>query len=158
MQPPSGKPATNTQGTPQAPRPTIVVIDASATSIALYERSIKTLGVDLAVFESSQTSLAYLKHNPASLIFLELMLPGQDGLSLLRELRAGDHRPHTPVIVVTSKDYMQDRNQARGLGVIDFLAKPLRSQEIRSLIQTYVLDPASTDTTQPAGEGERKPG
>lgn len=157
MQPPSGKPAPNKARAPRAPRPTIVVIDASPTSIALYERSIKSLGVDLAVFESSQTSLAYLKHNPASLIFLELLLPGRDGLSLLRELRAGDHRPQTPVIVVTSKDYMQDRNQARGLGVIDFLAKPLRSQEIRSLIQRYVLDPASTDAPRPAGEGQRKP-
>ncbi|MGI9335326.1 MAG: response regulator [Gammaproteobacteria bacterium] len=119
-------------------RPTIVVIDASAASISLYERSVKSLGVALAVFESSQTSLAYLKHNPADLIFLELMVPGQDGLSLLRELRAGDHHARTPVIVVTSKDYLQDRNQAQALGVKDFLAKPLRSQEIRNLIERHV--------------------
>ena len=137
--------------TPGAARPKVVVIDASAAAISLYERSVKSLGVDLAVFEASQTSLAYLKHNPADLIFLELMVPGQDGLSLLRELRADGQHARTPIIVVTSKVYLQDRNQAQALGVINFLAKPLRSQEIRALIQHHVKSAA--DQTDSRGDG-----
>lgn len=120
------------------PRPRVVVIDASAAAISLYERSVKALGVELAVFESSQTALAYLKHNRAELIFLELMVPGQDGLSLLEELRAHGLSNSVPIVIVTSKDYLQDRSQAARLGASEFLAKPLRSQELRKIIKRYI--------------------
>ena len=58
-----------------------------------------------------------------------------DGLSLLRRMRALDRHEKTPVVVMTSKDYAQDRNLAKQLGALEYLVKPLRSQEIREVIQ-----------------------
>ena len=75
-------------------------------------------------------------------------MPKKDGFTLLRELRALPEQREMPVVVVTSKDYAQDRALARDLGAREFLLKPLRSREIRSLIERYTgaqLRPISED-------------
>ena len=127
--------------------PKIVVIDDSPTSISLYQRSTQKLAVDLDAFESPGASLEYLDQNPADLIFLDILMREKDGLSVLRELRALDGHAETPVVIVTSKDYFQDRARAKELGARDYLVKPLRSQEIREIICKYTdAQPKQDDT------------
>jgi DNA-binding response OmpR family regulator len=64
---------------------------------------------------------------------------------MLKELRALPPHGETPVIMVTSKDYDQDRTVAKELGAIDFVIKPLTAREIRDLICKYTdAEPRST--------------
>lgn len=120
-----------------AKNPEIVVIDDSATSISLYELSIGPLDVNLRSFQSASESLAYLKDHKADLVFLDVLMREKDGLTLLKKLRGMKRHQNTAVVMVTSKDYHQDRHIARGLGVREYLVKPLRSQEIREIICKY---------------------
>ena len=115
-------------------QPSIVVIDDSPTSISLYERSSEPLDVALHTFMSPKQSVAFLRENPADLICLDVLTREKDGLSVLREIRKLADHADTPVVIITSKDYAQDRIQARELGAADYLLKPLRSQEIREII------------------------
>ena len=57
--------------------------------------------------------------------------------TFLREMRNLDRHHSSNVVVVTSKDYAQDRSIAKQLGALDYLVKPLRSQEIREIICKY---------------------
>jgi len=118
-------------------KPRIVVIDDSAASISLYRRSTEALNVHLVVFQSPAESLDYLKSNAADLIFTGIIMRGIDGWSILKRLRTWDHHKNTPTIVVTSKNYAQDRALAEELGAREYLVKPLRSQEIREIICKY---------------------
>jgi CheY-like chemotaxis protein len=118
-------------------KPVILVIDDSPTSISLYELSTESLDVELKAFRSPLDSLKYLKENPASLIFLDIIMREMDGLTVLKKVRDLAYHGQTPVIVVTSKDYAQDRSVAKQLGALDFLVKPLKSQEIREIIRQY---------------------
>lgn len=118
-------------------KPRIVVIDDSAASISLYRRSIETLNVDLEVFQTPTESLDYLESNPADLIFTAIIMRGIDGWGILKKLRNWEHHKNTPTVVVTSKNYAQDRILAQELGAREFLIKPLRSQEIREIICNY---------------------
>ncbi|NIM28897.1 MAG: response regulator [Gammaproteobacteria bacterium] len=120
-----------------AKNPEIVVIDDSPTSISLYELSIGPLDVNLRSFQSASESLAYLENHKADLVFLDVLMRGKDGLTLLKKLRGMKRHQDTVVVMVTSKDYHQDRHIARGLGVREYLVKPLRSQEIREIICKY---------------------
>ena len=120
-----------------AKNPEIVVIDDSPTSISLYELSIGPLDVNLRSFQSAAESLAYLEDHKADLVFLDVLMRGKDGLTLLKKLRGMKRHQNTVVVMVTSKDYHQDRHIARGLGVREYLVKPLRSQEIREIICKY---------------------
>ena len=117
--------------------PTIVVVDDSATAISLYQMSAAGLDVDMAAFQSADEAIGYLNTNQPDLLFLDIVMPEKDGLTMLKELRALPLHGDTPVIMVTSKDYAQDRAVAKDLGAIEFLLKPLRSREIRELIERY---------------------
>lgn len=114
--------------------PVIVVIDDSPTSLSLYELSTVPLDVELRTFQSPAESLEYLERHSADLVFLDLIMREMDGLSILRRLRDLDKHSRSPVIIVTSKDYAQDRTLTAELGALDYRVKPLTSHEIRSLI------------------------
>ena len=58
-----------------------------------------------------------------------------DGLSLLRKVRELPHHATTPVVVMSTKDYDQDRAMAKQLGALEYLIKPVRSQVIREVIE-----------------------
>jgi len=118
--------------------PTIVVVDDSATSISLYQFSVEPLAVNFIGFSSPAEAYPYLQKNKPDLLFLDIIMPGMDGLTFLRRLRILSHQKDTSVIMVTSKDYAQDRYIAKQLGALDFLIKPLRFKEIRDLVCKYV--------------------
>jgi len=114
--------------------PTIVVVDDSATSISLYQFSVEPLAVSFIGFKSPAEAFPYLQEHQPELLFLDIIMPGMDGLTFLRRLRALPRQKDTPVIMVTSKDYAQDRYIAKQLGALDFVIKPLRFKEIRDLV------------------------
>ena len=114
--------------------PRIVVIDDSPSSLSLYRRGVEPLEVELQTFLSAYDALAFLTRNEADLIFLDILMREGDGHAVLRALRRLVHHRRTSVVVVTSKDYHQDRFAARQVGVLDYLIKPVRSQELRELI------------------------
>lgn len=118
-------------------RPKIVVIDDSAAAIALYERSVDGLGVQLEAFQSPSESLKHLESHGADLIFTGIIMREADGWGIMKMLNSWAHHQNTPVIVVTSKNYAQDRALAAQLGAKEYLVKPVRSQEIREIICKY---------------------
>lgn len=61
-------------------------------------------------------------------LILDLMLPGKDGFSILRDLRERD--VHTPVICLTARDGVEDRIKGLNLGADDYLPKPFRFAEL----------------------------
>jgi DNA-binding response OmpR family regulator len=128
--------------------PRVVVTDGTPSSIAIYQRSTQSLAVDLHTFLSPKDSLGYLRDHDADLVFVDILMREKDGLGFLRELRSMDRHRDTRVIVVTSKDYNQDRALARQWGTLEYLLKPLRSQEIREIIQRYTLTSGAGDDTR----------
>lgn len=115
----------------------IVVIDDSRASISMYERAVEPLDVNLASFESPREGLDHLREAAADLVFLGNLMRETDGLSVLRKLRDLEHHAETPVVVMSTKDYDQDRQMAQQLGALDYLIKPMRSQEIREVVAKH---------------------
>ena len=115
----------------------IVVIDDSRASVTMYERAVEPLRVSLTSFESPLEGFEHLQNNNVDLIFLGNLMREADGLSLLRKVRDLPHHAMTPVIVMSTKDYDQDRAMARKLGVLEYLVNPVRSQVIREVIEKY---------------------
>lgn len=110
----------------------IVVIDDSRASLTMYERA-----VSLISFESPLEGFEHLQNNNADLIFLGNLMRETDGLTLLRKVRELPRHLMTAVIVMSTKDYDQDRAMAKKLGALEYLIKPVRSQVIREVIEKY---------------------
>jgi len=123
---------------------TIVVVDDSPTIKTLFERGMNDLGVNLEIFGSANACWSYLQSNKPDLLFLNIKMPGKDGLTLLKEIRELPLHKDTSVVMISSKDYAQDRSIASELGALDFITKPVPIQAIREVVIKHLnIDPAS---------------
>jgi DNA-binding response OmpR family regulator len=135
----------------ERPTPTVVVIDDSASVHTFFERCLAPFDVHYQAFTSTAESAAYLNAHRPDLLFLDIIIPDKDGLTFLQELRRIPVQTDTPVIMITSKDYAQDRMVAKNLGAVDFVVKPMRTQTIRELILKYTSAQPKAGTRTASG-------
>ena len=83
-----------------------------------------------------KTGLRYAKINAYDVIILDLMLPGIDGLTLLKQLRQSGRGVH--VLVLTAKDTVDDRVKGLNLGADDYLIKPFVFEELLARVKALV--------------------
>ena len=117
---------------------TVVVVDDNATVRALFERSTENLALNLRSYGSAQEAMEYLEENKPDLLFLDIIMPEKDGLTFLSELRRLPLHRDTAVIMITSKDYAQDRTVANELGALEFITKPMPMRAITDIILDYI--------------------
>lgn len=79
-------------------------------------------------------------------IILDLMMPGRDGISVLRELRARGN--NTPVLILTAKGTIQDKITGLDSGADDYLAKPFHFEELTARIRSLLRRSSVEKTTQ----------
>ena len=124
-------------------RKTIAVVDNSPTVMELFERGMQELEIELKAFDSTEEAWPYFKSNKADLIFLNIKMPGKDGLAMLKELRELPQHKDTLVVMISSKDYAQDRSIASDLGALDFITKPIPIKTIRDTVIKHLnIDPS----------------
>jgi len=118
--------------------PTVVVVDDSPSIKVLFERGTENLNVELIIFDSADTSWSYLEENKPDILFLNIKMPGKDGLTFLQELRELPLHKDTSVVMISSKDYAQDRTVANRLGAMEFLTKPMPIRVITDVVEKYI--------------------
>jgi DNA-binding response OmpR family regulator len=79
------------------------------------------------------------KHNPPSLILLDLLLPGMSGIELCRRLRTESLTRSTPVIIVSAKATEKEIAISQELGVDDYIIKPFSARELVARVNS-ILD------------------
>jgi DNA-binding response OmpR family regulator len=103
----------------------------------LLQRSVgtalKRAGYAVDVTGDGKEGLWYAESNPYDVIILDLMLPGMDGLTLLRRLRTQGKDTH--VLILTAKDTVSDRVCGLQSGADDYLVKPFALEELLARVQ-----------------------
>lgn len=115
-------------------RPVIALIDPSPVMQKMFIAALKQLEVELVHLPTVAAAQEYLQSYQPVLVFLSSKLPETDGLSFLRTLRRSPSHTETPVVLISSKDYMQDRSIAQSLDVMEFMVKPMPMQQIRDVV------------------------
>ena len=118
-------------------KPTIVSVDGSPAVQKLIAKSLEGVDADLVTLNSAEEAWTYLVNRMVDLILLSIVLPGQDGLTLLASLRKSLIHKETQVIIFSSKNYAQDRMITDNLGVLEFISKPAPVKTIRDIIVKY---------------------
>ncbi len=90
--------------------------------------------VDLAV--DGETGLRLAQDNPYDLIILDLMLPKLDGLAVCRRLRADRH--HTPIVLLTARETVEDKVTGLESGADDYLTKPFAFAELLARVRALL--------------------
>ena len=122
----------------------ILIVDDDAEIRSLLGDYLRKNGYRASVAADGKAMQAVLARGKVDLIVLDLMLPGEDGLALCRDLRA---RSDTPVIMLTARGEETDRIVGLEMGADDYLGKPFSSRElvarIKSVLRRYRSLPRS---------------
>ncbi|HMM40404.1 MAG TPA: response regulator transcription factor [Thermomicrobiales bacterium] len=100
----------------------VLAIDDDVTLLSALKRGLSYDGFVVDVAASGDEGLAAARYHTPDLVILDIMLPGIDGLEVLRRLRAAD--PSLPVLLLTGRDTAADQVQGLSLGADDYVVKP----------------------------------
>jgi len=115
----------------------ILIVDDDREIRELVSTYLTKNGLRVTASPDGRHMRAFLEANTVDLIVLDLMLPGDDGLVLCRELRAGKHKA-TPVLMLTARDDETDRIIGLEMGADDYVAKPFAARELLARIKAVL--------------------
>lgn len=108
----------------------IVEDDTDIREMETY--ALKSAGLSVDAFANSEAFFEMLSERLPDLVILDIMLPGEDGLSVLKKLREGHTTHAIPIMMVTAKTSEADRVKGLDSGADDYLIKPFGIMELVS--------------------------
>lgn len=115
----------------------LLVVEDNHAILANLVAYLELQGYTVDCAHDGLTALHLAATQPYDLIVLDVMLPGADGLSVCRALRAGQHST-TPVIMLTARDALDDRLHGFDSGADDYLTKPFAMAELAARIEAVL--------------------
>lgn len=110
----------------------VLVVDDEPHVRLNYRVALETEGYDVVEANSGKAALEQLVDRRFGLAILDMRMPEMDGLELLARMR--ENKIGVPVVIVTAYSDVPHAVKAMKLGAIDFLQKPLRPEELRTLV------------------------
>lgn len=126
--------------------------DAGIREIEMY--ALRSTGFQARGFEDGAAFQEALRQERPELVILDVMLPGKDGVALLREMKADPAVRDVPVIMATAKGTEYDKIQSLDLGADDYLVKPFGVMELVSRVRAVLRRCHPQEGTGPLLEWE----
>jgi two-component system phosphate regulon response regulator OmpR len=114
----------------------VVIVDDDARIRDLLRRFLSQEGFDVLMAEDGRALSRIMQRESLDLLVLDLMLPGEDGMSICKRLRAEGQR--VPIIMLTAKGEDVDRIAGLELGADDYLVKPFNPRELLARIHAVL--------------------
>lgn len=110
--------------------------DSSIRDLMVY--TLRAAGLSVEGFADGEAFWQAIRQEVPDLVMLDIMLPGEDGIAILKKLRAAPATAEIPVIMATAKDTEYDRVIGLDLGADDYLTKPFGMMEMVSRIRAVL--------------------
>ncbi|HIT53614.1 MAG TPA: response regulator transcription factor [Candidatus Fimivicinus intestinavium] len=124
----------------------LLYVEDEPALLQVTAKRLKAEGYGVDACMDGEEALDFIEMTDYDAIILDIMLPGRDGLSILRQMRAQGN--HTPVLLLTARDTIADRVAGLDTGADDYLVKPFSFEElsarIRVLLRRTAQDTASS--------------
>jgi two-component system alkaline phosphatase synthesis response regulator PhoP len=114
----------------------IVEDDVEVREMETY--ALKSSSFDVMAFECGKVMDEQVKTRVPDLFILDIMLPGEDGLNILKRLRVQENTKDIPVIMLTAKGTELDKVKGLDLGADDYIAKPFGILELISRVRAVL--------------------
>lgn len=126
----------------------IVEDDIEVREMETY--ALKSSGFDVMAFECGKVMDEQVKTRVPDLFILDIMLPGEDGLNILKRLRVQENTKGIPVIMLTAKGTELDKVKGLDLGADDYIAKPFGVLEFISRVRAVLRrsERSSSESTE----------
>lgn len=117
--------------------------DRNIRELVVY--TLQSTGVSAVGFEDGKQFFKSLSEETPELILLDIMLPGEDGITILRKLKSSPDTKDIPVIMVTAKGSEYDKVKGLDLGADDYVTKPFGMMELVSRIKAVLRRSGKAD-------------
>jgi len=117
---------------------TILVVDDEEHILELIKFNLEREGYTVLLCDNGEDSIPMIQNNAVDLVILDLMLPGINGIEVLRRLHRIDTFENVPVIMLTAKSEESDRILGLELGADDYITKPFSVRELIARIKAVL--------------------
>jgi len=119
----------------------VLCVDDNATNRAIFLQQLGAWGMEVAVAEDGPHGLTAVREaqragRPFDLVILDMQMPGMDGLELARLIKANPTVAATPLVMLTSWTQRGQASEARGVGIVRLMTKPVRQAQLFTVVAT----------------------
>lgn len=119
-------------------RPLVLVVDDHPLNVKLVTFVLRGRGFDVRSAGSAEETRVVLETLTPAVILMDIQLPGTDGLTLTRELRADPRFADVPIVALTAYAMARDEAAAREAGCSEFVSKPFQTEALGELVTRLV--------------------
>src|SRR5512137_2307701 len=123
----------------------VLVVEDEKKTASFIRKALQAEGFAVDVCHNREDGLAAARATPFDAIVLDIMLPGRDGLSLLRQLR--DRQNATPVLLLSARGEVNERVEGLNAGADDYLPKPFALAELLARVRVMARRGGDTKPT-----------
>jgi two-component system, cell cycle response regulator DivK len=118
--------------------PLILVVDDNDAGLLLASSVLQLDGFRVDTAGSAEEVLKHLKARRPDLILMDVQLPGQDGLSLTRQLKADGMTASIPIVALTAHAMAGDQEQALAAGCSGYISKPIDTRTFGAQVRAFL--------------------
>jgi two-component system sensor histidine kinase BarA len=116
----------------------VLVVDDNEANLRLLTAILADFGVQVLGCSNGQAALDAAANERFDLVFMDVQMPGMNGMDVTRRLRAGEGpNARTPVIAVTAHALAEERQQLIDAGMDDYLTKPVGERQLRYVLERW---------------------
>jgi CheY-like chemotaxis protein len=119
----------------------ILIVDDNPVNLKLARVLLTSVGYQVRTAEDATEALAVLEKFDPRLILMDIQMPGVDGLELSRRLKADPATKEILIVALTAYAMKGDREKALAAGCDGYLAKPINTRTLPSIIASYLDGP-----------------
>ena len=127
----------------------ILIVDDEPNILELLEYNLKKEGYEVVRADTGEKAVALLEKTKPNIVLLDQMLPGLDGLGVLKKIRSVDTYADMPVIMVTAKAEEVDKIIGLELGADDYITKPFSPRELVARVKAHLRRAKRSESSLP---------
>ncbi len=117
----------------------VLCVDDNEINILVISQYLKKWGLEATYAMSGEKALEAFRKNSFDLVFMDIRLPDMDGYEVSNAIHLEDPDRKVPIIALTADINTNTIERTREAGMVDFLGKPFKSEELKALIVKYAL-------------------
>lgn len=120
---------------------TILIVEDDLANRKFLGAYLQMAGYDVKSVENGHDALVYIREYPPALVLTDIRLPGMNGLTLTRQIKADESLAHIPVIAVTAQAMPGDADKVREAGCEGYITKPINFALLEGYLERYLDQP-----------------
>ena len=121
----------------------VLLVEDNPVNQMVAKGMLAKLGYEVAIAPHGAEALSYLEQGPVDLILMDCNMPVMDGYETSRRIRQDGRWSELPIIALTANVLPEERERCRTAGMNDYLAKPLRREDLANMLHTWLPGGAS---------------